>query len=54
MALRKCPDLIVVQGDWEWYHRCSEGFIDMTLRNWGEDPVDVAMRLTNEVMKLQD
>lgn len=57
MALRKCPDLIVVQGDWEWYRKCSEGFIeicrryspvlqqfsidecfiDMTLRNWGEE-----------------
>lgn len=69
MALRKCPNLIVVQGDWEWYRRCSEGFIeicrryspvlqqfsidecfiDMTLRNWGEDPVDVAIRLKNEV-----
>ena len=69
MALRKCPNLVVVQGDWEWYRRCSEGFIeicrkyspvlqqfsidecfiDMTLRNWGEDPVDVAVRLKNEV-----
>ena len=69
MALRKCPNLIVVQGDWEWYRRCSEGFIeicrryspvlqqfsidecfiDMSLRNWGEDPVDVAIRLKNEV-----
>ena len=69
MALRKCPGLIVVRGDWEWYGRCSKGFIeicrryspvlqqfsidecfiDMTMRNWGEDPVHVAVRLKNEI-----
>ncbi|MBQ2113089.1 MAG: DNA polymerase IV [Bacteroidales bacterium] len=69
MALRKCPGLIVVKGDWEWYRRCSEGFIeicrryspilqqfsidecfiDMTLRNWGEDPANVATRLKDEI-----
>lgn len=69
LALRKCPGLIVVKGDWEWYRRCSEGFIeicrryspilqqfsidecfiDMTLRNWGEDPADVATRLKDEI-----
>lgn len=69
MAMRKYPNLIVVQGDWDWYRRCSEGFIeicrkyspvlqqfsidecfiDMTMRNWGENPVDVATRLKNEV-----
>ena len=27
MALRVCPDLVIVRGDWEWYRRCSEGFI---------------------------
>lgn len=27
MALRKCPGLIVVKGDWEWYKKCSEAFI---------------------------
>ena len=27
MALRTCPSLIIVQGDWEWYKQCSEGFI---------------------------
>ena len=27
MALRICPDLVLVRGDWEWYKRCSEGFI---------------------------
>lgn len=69
LALRKCPGLIVVKGDWEWYRRCSEGFIeicrryspilqqfsidecfiDITLRNWGEDPADVATRLKDEI-----
>jgi len=71
MALRKCPDLIIVRGDREWYKKCSEGFIeicrryspvlqqfsidecfiDMTLRNWGEDPVDVATRLKDEIKR---
>ena len=27
MALRTCPSLVLVRGDWEWYKRCSEGFI---------------------------
>ena len=27
MAMRVCPTLVVVGGDWEWYKRCSEGFI---------------------------
>ena len=27
MALRTCPDLMIVRGDWEWYKRCSEAFI---------------------------
>lgn len=27
MAMRKCPKLIVVGGDWEWYKKCSEAFI---------------------------
>lgn len=27
MAIRKCPGLIVVKGDWEWYKKCSEAFI---------------------------
>ena len=26
-ALRICPSLTIVRGDWEWYKRCSEGFI---------------------------
>ena len=29
MALRKCPSLVLVRGDWEWYKRCSEGFIEI-------------------------
>ena len=69
MALRKYPDLLIVRGDWEWYGKCSKGFldicrsyspvlqqfsidecfIDMSMRNWGEDPVDVATRLKDEI-----
>ena len=69
MALRKYPDLVIVKGDWEWYGKCSGGFIeicrkyspvlqqfsidecfiDMSMRNWGEDPVDVANRLREEI-----
>ena len=69
MALRAHPQLVIVQGDWEWYRQCSQGFIeicrryspvlqqfsidecfiDMTMRNWGEDPVDVATRLKEEI-----
>ncbi|MBQ3765814.1 MAG: DNA polymerase IV [Bacteroidales bacterium] len=29
MALRACPDLVIVRGDWEWYKRCSEAFISI-------------------------
>ena len=29
MALRTCPDLVIVRGDWAWYKRCSQGFIDI-------------------------
>ena len=69
MALRRCPGLVIVKGDWEWYGRCSQGFIqicrsyspvlqqfsidecfiDMTMRNWGEDPGEVATRLKDEI-----
>lgn len=69
MALRKCPDLVIVRGDWEWYRRCSKGFIsicrsyspvlqqfsidecfiDMSLRIWNRDPVEVAERLKDEI-----
>ena len=27
MALRTCPKLLIVGGDWFWYKECSEGFI---------------------------
>ncbi|MCR4824452.1 MAG: DNA polymerase IV [Bacteroidales bacterium] len=27
MALRKCPDLVIVRGDWPWYKKCSADFI---------------------------
>jgi len=69
MALRRYPRLTIVRGDWDWYGKCSKGFIeicrkyspvlqqfsidecfiDMTLRNWGEDPIDVATRLKDEI-----
>ena len=26
MALRTCPDLVIVRGDWAWYKTCSEQF----------------------------
>ena len=29
MALRTCPDLVIVRGAWEWYKRCSQGVIDI-------------------------
>ena len=29
MALRKCPDLVIVGGDWQWYKKCSRGFISI-------------------------
>ena len=32
MALRTCPTLVIVRGDWEWYKRCSEGFIAICRR----------------------
>lgn len=69
MAIRKYPRLVIVKGDWEWYGKCSQAFIeicrnyspvlqqfsidecfiDMTMRNWGEDPVKVATRLKDEI-----
>jgi len=27
MALRICPSLVIVRGDWEWYKKCSEGLM---------------------------
>ena len=29
MALRVCPSLVIVGGDWTWYKECSEGFISI-------------------------
>ena len=69
MALRTCPSLIIVGGDWCWYKECSEGFIsicrkyspvlqqfsidecfiDMSFRCYGQDPVEVATRLKDEI-----
>ncbi len=69
MALRTCPGLVIVPGDWEWYRRCSTGFmeicrsyspvlqkfsidecfIDMSLRLYRKDPVEVAARLKDEI-----
>ena len=28
-ALRKCPNLVIVHSDWEWYRHCSTSFIDI-------------------------
>ena len=69
MALRTCPDLVIVRGDWAWYKRCSDGFmeicrsyspvlqkfsidecfIDMSLRLYRKDPVEVAAKLKDEI-----
>ena len=69
MALRTCPSLVIVGGDWSWYKECSEGFIsicrkyspvlqqfsidecfiDMSFRCYGQDPVEVATRLKDEI-----
>jgi DNA polymerase-4 len=32
MALRTCPGLVIVRGDWEWYKECSDGFIGICRR----------------------
>ena len=32
MALRICPNLVIVRGDWDWYKECSDGFIDICHR----------------------
>ena len=29
MALRICPDLVILRSDWEWYKTCSRGFINI-------------------------
>ena len=32
MALRTCPSLVIVGGDWAWYRQCSQGFIAICRR----------------------
>ena len=32
MALRTCPQLVIVRGDWAWYKQCSQGFIAICRR----------------------
>ena len=69
MALRTYPNLVIVRGDWTWYKKCSDGFmdicrsyspvlqkfsidecfIDMSLRLYKKDPVEVATRLKDEI-----
>lgn len=29
MALRTCPNLMIVSGDWAWYKRCSDAFMNI-------------------------
>ena len=29
MALRTCPQLVIVRGDWTWYKQCSQAFIEI-------------------------
>ena len=56
MALRVCPSLVIVRGDWEWYKRCSEGFIAIcrsyspVLQQFSIDEcfIDMSLRCTPE------
>lgn len=56
MALRTCPSLVLVRGDWEWYKRCSEGFITIcrsyspVLQQFSIDEcfIDMSLRCTPE------
>lgn len=56
MALRMCPSLVIVRGDWEWYKQCSEGFIAIcrsyspVLRQFSIDEcfIDMSLRCTRE------
>ena len=56
MALRKCPNLIIMRGDWEWYKQCSEGFIAICrsyspiLQQFSIDEcfIDMSLRCTPE------
>ncbi len=56
MALRKCPGLIIMRGDWEWYKQCSEDFIGICrsyspiLQQFSIDEcfIDMSLRCTPE------
>ena len=56
MALRKCPNLVIMRGDWEWYKQCSEGFIAICrsyspiLQQFSIDEcfIDMSLRCTPE------
>ena len=56
MALRTCPELVIVGGDWEWYRRCSDGFIEIcrsyspVLQQFSIDEcfIDMSFRCTQE------
>ena len=56
MALRKCPSLVLVRGDWTWYKRCSDGFIAIcrnyspVLQKFSIDEcfIDMTFRCTRE------
>ena len=56
MALRKCPQLVIVRGDWAWYKQCSDGFITIcrsyspVLQQFSIDEcfIDMSLRCTPE------
>ena len=56
MALRMCPSLVIVRGDWEWYKQCSEGFIAIcrsyspVLQQFSIDEcfIDMSLRCTRD------
>ena len=56
MALRMCPSLVIVRGDWEWYKQCSDGFIAIcrsyspVLQQFSIDEcfIDMSLRCTRE------
>lgn len=56
MALRICPTLVIVRGDWQWYKECSEGFIAIcrryspVLQQFSIDEcfIDMSLRCTPE------
>ena len=56
MALRTCPSLVIVGGDWTWYKACSEGFLAIcrsyspVLQQFSIDEcfIDMSLRRTPE------